>query len=89
MRQCVRDIYPDVLITRQTPKHDELVASHSLYESIDDAMAHFTRGMTAAVANIKRVSHPAFPITIYDAFKQSESDSNAISSSGWESFWLR
>jgi putative DNA methylase len=86
MRQSLRDVYPDIFSTIQTPKHDELVASHSLYDSIDDAMNHFTSGMTAALANIKRASHPSFPITIYYAFKQSDSDENATSSSGWESF---
>jgi putative DNA methylase len=86
MRHCLRDVYPDIFSTIQTPKHDELVASHSLYDSIEDAMIHFTSGMTSALANMKSAAHPAFPITIYYAFKQSESDDNATSSSGWESF---
>lgn len=86
MRQCLRDIYPDLFRTIQTPKTDELVASHSLYDSIDDAMEHFTTGMTSALRHMRVNAHPAIPVTIYYAFKQSETANGATSSSGWQSF---
>lgn len=86
MRLCLRQVFPDIFATRQTPKADELVASHSLYENIDDAMRHFTDGMTLALRQLHDKSNDTVPITIYYAFKQSDTGANGTASSGWESF---
>lgn len=86
MRPCLRDVFPDVFSTRQTPKSDELVASHSLYDDIDDAMRHFTDGMTLALRQIHDKADETVPVTIYYAFKQSDTGASGTSSSGWESF---
>lgn len=86
MRPCLRDVFPDVFATRQTPKEDELVASHSLYEDIDDAMKHFTDGMTLALSQIHGKCEETVPVTIYYAFKQSDTGASGTASSGWESF---
>ncbi len=43
--------------------------------------------MTRAMERIASQSHPAFPVTIYYAFKQSETDeADGTSSTGWETF---
>jgi putative DNA methylase len=43
--------------------------------------------MTQVMDRIAKRAHPAFPVTIYYAFKQSETDSDeGIASTGWESF---
>jgi putative DNA methylase len=43
--------------------------------------------MTLAMQRIAEKSHPAFPVTIYYAFKQSETKSSAgTASTGWETF---
>lgn len=86
MRPCLRQVFPDIFATRQTPKTDELVASHSLYEDINDAMRHFTDGMTLALRQIHDKSNEAIPVTIYYAFKQSSTGATGTASSGWESF---
>lgn len=86
MRPCLRDVFPEMFATRQTPKADELVASHSLYENIDDAMRHFTNGMTSALSQIHEKANDSVPVTIYYAFKQSDTGSSGTASSGWESF---
>lgn len=86
MRQCLRDVFPNIFGTMQTPKSDELVASHSLYQDIDQAMQHFMDGMTKAILQIHLKSHEAIPVTIYYAFKQSETKDSGTYSSGWESF---
>ena len=86
MRPCLRTVFPTVFATKQTPKSDELVASHSLYENIEDAMRHFTDGMTNALRLIHEKSNDAVPVTIYYAFKQSETGAGGTSSTGWESF---
>ncbi len=86
MRLCLREVFPTVFATRQTPKEDELVASHSLYENIDDAMRHFTGGMTQALKQIHAKANDTVPVTIYYAFKQSDTGASGTASSGWESF---
>lgn len=86
MRVCLREVFPSVFATRQTPKEDELVASHSLYENIDDAMRHFTVGMTQALRQIHAKANDTVPVTIYYAFKQSDTGASGTASSGWESF---
>ena len=42
--------------------------------------------MTAAIKNISEKAHPAFPVTIYYAFKQSETKNDETSSAGWVTF---
>jgi putative DNA methylase len=43
--------------------------------------------MTLAMQRIAEQSHPAFPVTIYYAFKQSETRLNVGTvSTGWETF---
>ena len=47
----------------------------------------FLDGMTNAMQNLVQHTHPAYPVTIYYAFKQSETESEGgISSTGWETF---
>ena len=43
--------------------------------------------MTQAMHRLAEQAHPAFPVTIYYAFKQSESDDDeGTASTGWETF---
>ena len=41
-------------------------------------------GMTEAMHRITEQAHPAFPVTIYYAFKQAETDLSGTASTGWE-----
>ena len=86
MRLCLKDVYPEIFSTKQTPKSDELVASHSLYDDYEDAMAHFTNGMSCALRNIHHEADSTVPVTIYYAFKQNDTRESGTGSSGWESF---
>jgi len=53
----------------------------------EKAEAFFLEGMTQAMHRIAEQVHPAFPVTIYYAFKQSERKGDAgITSTGWETF---
>jgi putative DNA methylase len=43
--------------------------------------------MTRAMRRLAELAHPAFPVTIYYAFKQAETDDKeGTSSTGWETF---
>jgi putative DNA methylase len=43
-------------------------------------------GMTRAMRHLANQAHPAFPVTIYYAFKQAETASAGTASTGWETF---
>jgi putative DNA methylase len=42
--------------------------------------------MTHAMHNLAEQAHPAFPVTIYYAFKQSDTKDNITNNTGWETF---
>ena len=53
----------------------------------DKAEAFFLDGMTQAMHRLAEQAHPAFPVTIYYAFKQSENEGEeGTASTGWETF---
>ena len=75
------------LSTINTPKVNELVATHARHGSRVKAEEFFLKGMTQALKNISLQAHPTYPITIFYAFKQSESDKKGgFRSTGWETF---
>jgi len=87
LRRSLRPIYPNLFATLAVPKAEELVATPYRHGNKQKAEAFFLDGMTEAMRNLARQAHPAFPVTIYYAFKQSEtSDASGTSSTGWETF---
>ena len=68
-------------------KAGELVATPYRHGSKEEAERFFLEGMTRALRRLAEQAHPAFPTTIYYAFKQAESDGEqGTSSTGWETF---
>ena len=87
LRRSLRSIVPDLFATVAVPKAEELVAFAYRHASKVTAEAFFLDGMTQAMHRLAEEAHPAFPVTIYYAFKQSESDGDSGSAStGWETF---
>lgn len=86
LRKSVRDIYPDIFSTIGVPKADELVATPYRHGGKEEAEAFFLSGMTEAMHRVAEQSHPAYPVTIYYAYKQSESNDGGTSSTGWVTF---
>jgi putative DNA methylase len=87
LRRSLRHVFPDLFATLATPKAEELIATTYRHGTREMADAFFLSGMTMAMHRISEQAHPAFPITIYYAFKQSESDGkDATISPGWETF---
>ena len=87
LRRSLRPIYPGLYATLAVPKAEELVATPYRHGGKAQAESFFLDGMTAALANLARQAHPGFPVTIYYAFKQSETTGAAgTSSTGWETF---
>ncbi len=87
LRRSLRDVFPDLFATMAVPKAEELVATPYRHGSKENAERFFLEGMTKALRRLAEQSHPAFPVTIYYAFKQSETDkTDGTSSTGWETF---
>jgi putative DNA methylase len=87
LRRCLKDIHPELFATLVVPKSEELVATSYRHGGRDSAEEFFLNGMTLAMQQISGQSHPAYPVTIYYAFKQSEKKSAAgTASTGWETF---
>ncbi|HDV4150727.1 DUF1156 domain-containing protein [Pseudomonas aeruginosa] len=87
LRKSLRSIFPRLYSTLAVPKAEELVASVHRQGSRSDAERFFLDGMTTAMHNLAEQVHPAFPVTIYYAFKQAETKGEVgTHSTGWETF---
>lgn len=87
LRKSLKPIFPSLYATLAVPKAEELVASPYRHHGKENAEAFFLAGMTQAMHNLADQAHPTFPVTIYYAFKQSETkEISGTSSTGWETF---
>jgi putative DNA methylase len=87
LRRSLRGVFPDLFATLAVPKSEELVATPYRHGGKKEAEAFFLKGMKSAMHILAAQSHPAFPVSIYYAFKQSESETDAgTASTGWETF---
>lgn len=90
LRQSLKDTYPEIFKTLLVPKADELVAtSYRFNGSTEKARDFFENGMFQAFKQINSFAREDIPVTIYYAFKQSDSDSDdhgeaKTASTGWE-----
>lgn len=85
LRRSLRSTFPNLFTTMAVPKAEELVATPYRHGSKQKAEQFFLDGMTQAMHRLSEQAHPSAPITIYYAFKQSETKGDT-SSSGWETF---
>ena len=86
LRRAKRNAFPELFATLSTPKASELVATPYRHSSKKAAEAFFLDGMTQVLHRLAGQLHPAFPVTIYYAFKQSETGRGNVGtvSTGWE-----
>ncbi|MDR0548351.1 MAG: DUF1156 domain-containing protein [Deltaproteobacteria bacterium] len=89
LRPPLKEIYKDVFWPILTPKDDELIATPFRgRRSLKEAKAFFETGMLKALKNLFHSLDDRYPLTIYYAFKQSESlkgeGSSALVATGWE-----
>ncbi len=87
LRRSLRPVFPDLFATLAVPKAEELVATPYRHGSKEKAEIFFLNGMTQAMQSLATQAHPAFPVTIYYAFKQAESDgADGTTNTGWDTF---
>jgi putative DNA methylase len=84
LRKSLRDVHPDLLSTVLVPKADELVANPYRHDGKGGAKAFFEQGFMQVFARARATASRDYPITVYYAFKQSESDYGGEASTGWE-----
>jgi putative DNA methylase len=87
LRRSLKPIFPGLYATVAVPKAEELVATPYRHGGKTQAERFFLDGMTQAMHNLAEQAHPAFPVTIYYAFKQSDTqDDGGTHSTGWVTF---
>jgi putative DNA methylase len=87
LRRSLKPVFPDLFATLAVPKVEELIATPYRHGSKEKAEAFFLDGMTKAMHRLAEQAHPAFPVTIYYAFKQAESDGgDGTTNTGWDTF---
>jgi putative DNA methylase len=87
LRKSLKPIFPRLYATLAAPKAEELVATPYRHGGKEEAEVFFLDGMTRATHILAEQAHPAFPVTIYYAFKQAETNGEAgTHSAGWETF---
>ncbi|AFR31399.1 DUF1156 domain-containing protein [Arthrobacter sp. Rue61a] len=84
LRRSLRPVYPELLSTMLVPKAEELVANPYRHGGTSGAERFFEDGFRQVFANARKSASAELPITVYYAFKQSESDGAGEASTGWE-----
>jgi putative DNA methylase len=91
LRRSLSSIYPDLFSTLLVPKEQELVATPYRFDGDKQkAKEYFEKGLNKAFERMHKMASEKYPLTIYYAFKQTETDSNGengnltIASTGWE-----
>ena len=87
LRRSLKGVFPELFGTLAVPKAEELVATPYRHGTKVAAERFFLEGMNRALGRLAEHAHPVFPLTVYYAFKQSETKGGiGTSSTGWETF---
>ena len=89
MRQALKQTYPNLFRTMLVPKTEELVATPYRFDgSVEKARDFFEDGMLHTCQQIYQYAREDVPVTIYYAYKQSDTDTGEnetkTASTGWE-----
>lgn len=84
LRRVLRPVYPELLSTMLVPKSEELVANPYRHGGGESAKEFFESGFRSVFTLARQSASSEYPITVYYAFKQSETDDAGEASSGWE-----
>jgi len=95
LRRCLAGAYPTLFSTVLTPKEAELIASPYRHDGRKEAaQAFFEEGLGKAFARMHEAQSAKFPLTVFYAFKQAETEesvdeddlahSSGTVSTGWE-----
>src|SRR5690606_2159286 len=92
-RPSLQSVYPNLFGTMLVPKEAEMIASPYRHGSREAANKHFEGGLQQTFRSIRRFTSTDFPVTVYYAYKQHDSEpvdtsegevQSQVVSSGWE-----
>lgn len=86
LKKTIGPIFQDLFLTTLTPKTQELIATPYRHGNSGQPEEIFMNKMASALININRSCHVVFPVTIYYAFKQTETKNDGTFSKGWVAF---
>nr|WP_218681521.1 DUF1156 domain-containing protein [Rhodococcus qingshengii] len=84
LRRSLQPVHPKLMSSMLVPKAEELVANPYRHGGKDGAHRFFEDGFREVFRLARESALPDFPITVYYAFKQQDSDSTGEASTGWE-----
>ena len=89
MRQSLKETYPKLFRTMLVPKAEELIATPYRHQgNMQEAKVFFEDGMSHTCQQIYQYACEDVPVTIYYAYKQSDTDEKdaekQTASTGWE-----
>ena len=93
LRLALHGVYPGLFSTMLVPKNEELVADQMRHGGREAAHQFFEEGLSRFFSAMREVHSQEYPLTVYYAFKQTESDEESgeniqgatrNSSTGWE-----
>ena len=85
-RRTLRDVKPELFTTLLVPKTEEMIAEPARQGTWEAAASYFEDGLRTTFARIRDAQDPAYPFTVFYAFKQTEEkdDGEGEVSTGWE-----
>ena len=85
LRRPLKNVCPDLFATLAVPKVQELVAApHRFAGNRGMARDFFEDGLSLTFSKRRQLTHPAYPLTLYYAYKQAEYAKDGTASTGWE-----
>ncbi len=91
LRHSLNTAYPDIFRTLLVPKSQELIAApHRFNGDKQKAEKFFEEGLGSAFSEMRASHNPSYPLTVFYAFKQSETEiessnqATGTASTGWE-----
>lgn len=85
LRRALKEVHPTLFSTLGAPTSGELIADPTRHSGDKDAAKqYFIAGLREAFQNLKKSSRPDLPMLVVYAFKQQETSSGQVTSTGWE-----
>jgi len=92
LRRSLKNVYPKLFSTMLVPKTEELIANPFRFNgNKDNAKSFFENGMLQVFRRMRETVSQDFPLTVYYAYKQTDSEEDEgerstteSASSGWE-----
>ncbi len=85
LRQSLKSTFPKLFRTMLVPKAEELIATPYRHDgNTEKAKVFFEDGMLNTCKQIYEYAREDVPVTIYYAYKQSDTENDQTASTGWE-----